>query len=119
VQIRGHSFECRINAEDPDKFTPCPGKITSYNAPGGPGVRVDTAVYTNYTVPPNYDSMIAKLIVHGKDREEAIARMGRALEEYVIEGIKTTIPLHQKIFRDPEFRSGRYNTAFLEKYNTK
>jgi len=119
VQINGHSFECRINAEDPDKFTPCPGKITSYNAPGGPGVRVDTAVYTNYTVPPNYDSMIAKLIVHAKDRNEAIARMSRALEEYIVEGIKTTIPLHQKIFKDPEFRSGKYHTGFLEKYNTK
>jgi len=119
VHINGHSFECRINAEDPDKFTPCPGKITSYNAPGGPGVRLDTAVYTNYTVPPNYDSLIAKLIVHGKDRNEALARMARALDEYVIEGIKTTIPLHQKIFKDPEFRSGKFHTGFLEKYNTK
>jgi acetyl-CoA carboxylase biotin carboxylase subunit len=117
IKIDGHSFECRINAEDPQKFTPCPGTITTYNAPGGPGVRVDTAVYSNYTVPPNYDSMIAKLIVHGIDREEAMARMTRALEEFIIEGIKTTIPLHRRIFLDPVFRSGRYSTSFLEKFN--
>jgi len=116
VKISGHSFECRINAEDPNKFTPSPGKITTYNAPGGPGVRVDTAVYSNYTVPPNYDSMIAKLIVHGVDREEAMARMSRALEEYIIEGIKTTIPLHRKVFMDPVFRSGKYHTGYLEKF---
>ncbi len=117
IKINVHSFECRINAEDPQKFTPCPGKITTYNAPGGPGVRVDTAVYSNYTVPPNYDSMIAKLIVHGKDRDEAMARMSRALEEFIIEGIKTTIPLHRRVFMDPVFRSGMYSTAFLEKFN--
>ncbi len=117
IEINGHSFECRINAEDPQKFTPCPGKITTYNAPGGPGVRVDTAVYSNYTVPPNYDSMIAKLIVHGKDREEAMARMSRALEEFIIEGIKTTVPLHRRIFLDPVFRSGKFSTAFLEIFN--
>ncbi len=117
IKINGHSFECRINAEDPQKFTPCPGKITTYNAPGGPGVRVDTAVYSNYSVPPNYDSMIAKLIVHGNDREEAMARMSRALEEFVIEGIKTTVPLHRRIFMDPVFRSGRYSTSFLEIFN--
>ncbi len=117
IKINGHSFECRINAEDPQKFTPCPGKITTYNAPGGPGVRVDTAVYSNYTVPPNYDSMIAKLIVHGKDREEAMARMSRALEEFIIEGIKTTVPLHRRIFLDPVFRSGKFSTAFLEIFN--
>jgi acetyl-CoA carboxylase biotin carboxylase subunit len=119
ITFNGHSFECRINAEDPVKFTPCPGTITSYNAPGGPGVRVDTAVYSNYTVPSNYDSMIAKLIVHGKDRQEAMARMSRALEEYVIEGIKTTIPLLRKVFMDPVFRSGRYHTGYLEKFNSK
>jgi len=119
VVIQGHSFECRINAEDPEKFTPCPGKITSFNIPGGPGVRVDTAVYAKYTVPPNYDSMIAKLIVHGKDRAEAMSRMERALDEYIVEGIKTTIPLHKKIFADPEFRSGKYHTGFLEKFNKK
>jgi acetyl-CoA carboxylase, biotin carboxylase subunit len=117
IKIDGHSFECRINAEDPQKFTPCPGTITTYNAPGGPGVRVDTAVYSNYTVPPNYDSMIAKLIVHGIDREEAMARMSRALEEFIIEGIKTTIPLHRRVFMDPVFRSGIYSTSFLEKFN--
>lgn len=116
IHINGHSFECRINAEDPQKFTPCPGLITSYNAPGGPGVRVDTAVYANYRVPPNYDSMVAKLIVHGKDRDEAIARMSRALDEYIVEGIKTTIPLHRKIFMDPTFRSGIYNTSYLENF---
>lgn len=119
IKINGHSFECRINAEDPIKFTPCPGKITSFNLPGGPGVRVDTAAYANYTVPPNYDSMIAKLIVHGKDRDEAMARMSRALDEYIIEGIKTTIPLHKRVFMDPTFRSGRYSTAYLEKLNSK
>ena len=117
IKIEGHSFECRINAEDPQKFTPCPGTITTYNAPGGPGVRVDTAVYSNYTVPPNYDSMIAKLIVHGIDREEAMARMTRALEEFIIEGIKTTIPLHRRVFLDPVFRSGIYSTSFLETFN--
>ncbi|MGA2192958.1 MAG: acetyl-CoA carboxylase biotin carboxylase subunit, partial [Nitrospirota bacterium] len=119
IEINGHSFECRINAEDPLKFTPCPGTITTYNAPGGPGVRVDTAVYNHYTVPPNYDSMIAKLIVHGKDRDEAMARMSRALEEYIIEGIKTTIPLHRRVFMDPVFRSGKYSTGYLEKLNSK
>jgi acetyl-CoA carboxylase, biotin carboxylase subunit len=119
IKFSGHAFECRINAEDPVKFTPCPGRITSYNAPGGPGVRIDTAVYQNYTVPPNYDSMIAKLIVHGNTRDEAMARMSRALEEYIIEGIKTTIPLHQKVFMDPVFKSGKFSTSYLEKFNPK
>lgn len=116
IVISGHSIECRINAEDPEKFTPCPGKITSFNTPGGPGVRVDTAAYSGYTVPPNYDSMIAKLIVYGKDRDEALARMGRALEEFVVEGIKSTVPLHQKILKDPIFRSGKFHTGYLEKF---
>src|SRR5919205_115918 len=97
VQITGHAIECRINAEDPVKFTPSPGTITAFNFPGGPGVRVDTAVYSGYKVPPYYDSMIAKLIVHARTRELAIARMKRALEAMVVEGIKTTIPLHLKI----------------------
>ena len=119
VRIVGHSFECRINAEDPVKFTPCPGKITSYNVPGGPGIRVDTSIYPNYTVPPNYDSLIAKLISHGKDREEAMSRMLRALDEFIIEGIKTTIPLHKRVFADPVFRSGKYNTGYLEKLDNK
>jgi acetyl-CoA carboxylase biotin carboxylase subunit len=118
VQIMGHSIECRINAEDPVKFTPSPGKITAFNTPGGPGVRVDTAVYPGYTVPPYYDSMIAKLIVHARTRELAIARMQRALEMMVIEGIKTTIPLHQKIMADEKFRRGEFSTKFMEEFNS-
>jgi acetyl-CoA carboxylase biotin carboxylase subunit len=116
VQIVGHSIECRINAEDPVKFTPSPGKITAFNIPGGPGVRVDTAVYPGYTVPPYYDSMIAKLIVHARTRELAIARMQRALEMMVIEGIKTTIPLHQKIMADEKFQRGEFSTKFMEEF---
>ncbi len=114
IKIRGHSFECRINAECPEKFTPCPGIITTYHVPGGPGVRVDGAVYANYVVPPQYDSLIAKLIVHGENRSEAIARMRRALDEFIVEGIKTTIPLHRRIFDDPGFQKGRFSTNFLE-----
>lgn len=114
VPIVGHSIECRINAEDPDKFTPSPGKITALNLPGGPGVRVDTAVYPGYVVPPFYDSMIAKLVVHARTREVAIARMRRALEVMVIEGIKTTIPLQLRIMNDPEFQKGNFSTKFLE-----
>ena len=102
----GHAIECRINAEDPETFVPSPGKITAFNLPGGPGVRVDTAVYPGYVVPPFYDSMIAKVIVHARTRELAIARMRRALEAMVIEGIKTTIPLHLKIMNDPDFQAG-------------
>jgi acetyl-CoA carboxylase biotin carboxylase subunit len=117
VQIVGHSIECRINAEDPVKFTPSPGKITAFNIPGGPGVRVDTAVYPGYSVPPYYDSMIAKLIVHARTRELAIARMQRALEMMVIEGIKTTIPLHQKIMADEKFQRGEFSTKFMEEFN--
>lgn len=116
VQIVGHSIECRINAEDPVKFTPSPGKITAFNIPGGPGVRVDTAVYPGYTVPPYYDSMIAKLIVHARTRELAIARMQRALDMMVVEGIKTTIPLHKKIMADERFRSGDFSTKFMEDF---
>jgi len=116
VQIVGHSIECRINAEDPEKFTPSPGKITAFNIPGGPGVRVDTAVYPGYVVPPYYDSMIAKLIVHARNRELAIARMQRALDVMVIEGIKTTIPLHQKIMADERFRKGDFSTKFMEEF---
>jgi acetyl-CoA carboxylase biotin carboxylase subunit len=114
VQIVGHSIECRINAEDPVKFTPSPGKITAFNLPGGPGVRVDTAVYPGYVVPPYYDSLIAKLIVHARTRDFAIARMRRALEAMVVEGIKTTIPLHLRIMNDPKFQSGDISTKFLE-----
>src|ERR1043166_3692784 len=116
VQIVGHSIECRINAEDPVKFTPSPGKITAFNIPGGPGVRVDTAVYPGYVVPPYYDSMIAKLIVHARTRELAIARMQRALEMMVVEGIKTTIPLHRKIMADENFRAGNFSTKFMEEF---
>ncbi len=116
VIIIGHSIECRINAEDPVKFTPSPGKITAFNTPGGPGVRVDTAVYPGYIVPPYYDSMIAKLIVHARTRELAIARMQRALEMMVIEGIKTTIPLHKKIMADEKFRAGDFSTKFMEEF---
>lgn len=116
VQISGHSIECRINAEDPVKFTPSPGKITTFNIPGGPGVRVDTAAYPGYVVPPYYDSMIAKLIVHARTRELAISRMQRALEMMVIEGIKTTIPLHQRIMADENFRRGTFSTKFMEEF---
>ena len=117
VQIFGQSIECRNNAEDPVKFTPSPGKITGLNLPGGPGVRIDTAVYPGYTVPPYYDSMIAKLIVHARTRETAIARMHRALEAMVVEGIKTTIPLHLKIMADEKFQSGDFSTKFMEEFD--
>jgi acetyl-CoA carboxylase biotin carboxylase subunit len=116
VVLVGHAIECRINAEDPEKFTPSPGKITAYNAPGGPGVRLDTAAYAGWVVPPYYDSLIAKLIVHARTREVAIARMRRALEVLVVEGIKTTIPLHQAIMEDPYFRAGEYSTKFMEQF---
>ncbi len=116
VQIVGHSIECRINAEDPVKFTPSPGLITAFNIPGGPGVRVDTAVYPGYRVPPYYDSMIAKLIVHARTRELAIARMQRALDMMVIEGIKTTIPLHKAIMADENFQKGNFSTKFMEEF---
>lgn len=116
VTIRGHAIECRINAEHPEKFTPSAGKITVFNVPGGNGVRVDTAQYAEGIVPPYYDSLIAKLIVHGKDREEAMNRMQRALEMFVVQGIHTTIPLHQRIFADEEFRSGNFDTKFMERF---
>jgi acetyl-CoA carboxylase, biotin carboxylase subunit len=116
VIIVGHSIECRINAEDPDTFAPSPGLITACNIPGGPGVRVDTAIYPGYFVPPYYDSMVAKLIVHARTRDLAIMRMRRALEAMVIEGIKTTVPLHQRIMEDPEFQSGNYSTKFMERF---
>ncbi len=116
LQIVGHAIECRINAEDPVKFTPSPGKITAFNIPGGPGVRVDTAVYPGYVVPPYYDSMIAKLIVHARTRDLAIARMKRALEMMVVEGIKTTIPLHLKIMNDENFQKGNFSTKFMEEF---
>ena len=114
--IIGHAIECRINAENPDKFTPSPGKITAYNVPGGNGVRVDTAQYQEGVVPPYYDSLIAKLICHGKDREEAMDKTQRALSQFIVQGIYTTIPLHQRIFADEEFRSGEFDTKFMERF---
>ncbi|MEH6936300.1 acetyl-CoA carboxylase biotin carboxylase subunit [Bacillus sp. JJ664] len=117
VNLNGWSIECRINAENPDKnFMPSPGKIISYLPPGGPNVRVDSAVYNGYTIPPYYDSMIAKVIVHGKTRDEAIAIMIRALEEFVVEGIYTTIPFHLKLLQNEIFVKGKYNTKFLEEH---
>ena len=118
AKLRGHALECRINAEDPSHdFRPSPGLITSFHVPGGMGVRVDTAAYAGYEVQPYYDSMIAKLIVHGATRESAINRMQQALEEFVIEGIRTTIPFHQQVLADPDFRQGRFTTAFLDTFN--
>ena len=114
--IRGHAIECRVNAEHPEKFTPSAGKITAFNVPGGNGVRVDTAQYAEGVVPPYYDSLIAKLIVHGRDRTEAMARMSRALEQFIVEGIHTTIPLHRKIFADEEFLRGDFDTKFMERF---
>ena len=115
-KINGHAIECRINAEHPVKFTPSPGKITVFNLPGGNGVRVDTAQYAEGVVPQYYDSLIAKLICHGKDREEAMNKMQRALSQFVVEGIHTSIPLHQRIFADEEFRSGQFDTKFMERF---
>ncbi|HYS43392.1 MAG TPA: acetyl-CoA carboxylase biotin carboxylase subunit [Geobacteraceae bacterium] len=115
IKISGHAIECRINAEDPVKFTPSPGKITAYHTPGGLGVRVDSFVYDQYTVLPHYDSLIAKLIVHADSREAAIKRMARALDEYIIEGIKTTIPLHKAIMANKDFIEGNIDTSFLDR----
>jgi acetyl-CoA carboxylase, biotin carboxylase subunit len=113
VVLNGHALECRINAEHPVTFAPCPGKITGLNLPGGIGVRVDTAVYTDGVIPPYYDSLVAKLIVHGRDRAEAIARMKRALDMFVVEGIYTSIPLQKKIMNDPDFAAGNMDTTFI------
>jgi acetyl-CoA carboxylase biotin carboxylase subunit len=118
VKILGHAIECRINAEDPDKkFAPCPGEIKELNVPGGPGVRVDSAVYQGYTVPPYYDSMISKLIVYGNDRGEAIARMRRALAEYLFEGIITNVDYHIELLSTEEFQTGNVNINFVDEYN--
>jgi len=115
IHARGHAIECRINAEDPyDDFRPSPGRIDMYYAPGGHGVRVDSHAYAGYAIPSNYDSMIGKLVTYGKDRREAIARMSRALSEYLITGIKTTIPFEQAVLQDPDFRRGVYSTGFIE-----
>lgn len=116
LEFRGHAIECRINAEDPATFAPSPGLVTNFHAPGGMHVRVDSGLYAGYRVPPYYDSMIAKLIVYGRDREGCIRRLKRALEEFVITGIKTTIPLHQKLLDDPEFLSGQYTIKWLEEW---
>ena len=114
VEFRGHSIECRINAEDPDTFVPSAGRITTFNIPSGTGVRVDTAAYADSVIPPYYDSLIAKLITRGRDRAEALARMRRALDMFIIEGVKTTIPLHRKIFANAQFQAGNFDTHFLE-----
>jgi acetyl-CoA carboxylase biotin carboxylase subunit len=116
---RGHAIECRINAEHPEKFTPSAGKITTFNPPGGTGVRIDTAAYAEGVIPPYYDSLIAKLITRGKDRDEAISRMLRALDMFIVEGIFTTIPLHKKILADPDFRAGKIDTTFIERFLAK
>jgi acetyl-CoA carboxylase biotin carboxylase subunit len=115
VKIKGHAIECRINAEDPQTFIPSPGKITLFHAPGGPGIRMDSHIYSSYSVPPNYDSLIGKLIVYGDNREHALARMRRALDEIVVSGIKTNIELHQKLLRDPAFNQGGTSIHYLEK----
>ncbi len=115
-RFHGHAIECRINAEDPVTFAPSAGRITAFRVPGGPGVRVDTALYSEAVVPPYYDSLVAKLVAFGDDRAEAIARMSRALDQFVIEGIKTSIPLHKKILEDPDFVAGRLDTHFLDRY---
>jgi acetyl-CoA carboxylase biotin carboxylase subunit len=115
IRIRGHAIECRLNAEDPETFMPSPGRISQFHAPGGPGIRVDSHVYNNYFVPSNYDSMIGKLIAHGEDREEALARMTSSLKELIIDGIKTNIPLHRRIISDHGFKSVEFDIHYLEK----
>jgi acetyl-CoA carboxylase biotin carboxylase subunit len=115
IHFSGHAIECRINAEDPETFVPSAGRITTFQAPGGTGVRVDSAAHADAVIPPYYDSMIAKLIVKGRDRGEAIGRMKRALEMFVIEGIRTSIPLHRRILADPEFAAGRFDTHFIDR----
>jgi len=115
ITLQGHAIECRINAENPESFTPSPGDILRYHAPGGPGVRVDSALYQGYTVPPYYDSLVAKLIIHGTSRNECLMRLRRALEEFVITGIETTIPLHQKLVIAPDFINGAYDIGWFER----
>jgi len=113
---RGHAIECRVNAEDPVTFAPSPGRISALNLPGGFGVRVDTHIYEGYVVPPNYDSLLAKLIVHAEDRESAIRRMRRALDEFVVEGVKTNLAFHRRLMAHPEFVAGRIDTHFVERF---
>jgi len=119
IKLRGHAIECRINAENPDTFAPSPGRVTDYHAPGGLGVRVDSALYHGYEVPPYYDSLIAKLIIYGNSRNECLMRLRRALEEYVIAGIETTIPLHQRLVTAAEFIDGDYDVHWLERFVTR
>jgi acetyl-CoA carboxylase, biotin carboxylase subunit len=119
VEFRGHSIECRINAEDPENFMPSPGKITAFHTPSGPGVRVDTAAYAECVITPYYDSMIAKVIVYAPHRNAAISRMQRALEMMIVEGIKTNIPLHEKVLDDPDFNAGRIDTNFMSRFDPK
>jgi acetyl-CoA carboxylase, biotin carboxylase subunit len=114
VTFSGHAIECRINAEDPRTFAPSPGKITTFHMPGGPGVRVDAHAYVGYTVPPYYDSLVAKIIAHAPTRDRAIARMQRALEATIVEGIKTTVPVHKQILADPLFQAGDLTTRFMD-----
>ncbi|NMJ43203.1 acetyl-CoA carboxylase biotin carboxylase subunit [Roseomonas sp. JC162] len=116
IRFAGHAIECRITAEDPETFAPSPGRVNTYHAPGGLGVRVDSALYSGYTVPPHYDSLVAKLVVHAPTRPEAIGRMRRALSEMVVAGIRTTLPLHQAVMDDPEFQSGEYTIHWLERF---
>jgi acetyl-CoA carboxylase biotin carboxylase subunit len=116
IKLRGHAIECRINAESPEDFRPSPGRVSEYHAPGGLGVRVESALYQGYEVPPFYDSLVAKLVAHGASREECLMRLRRALEEYVIGGIETTIPLHQRLVDDADFRAGAYDIHWLERF---
>jgi acetyl-CoA carboxylase biotin carboxylase subunit len=116
IEVKGHSIECRINAEDPNTFVPSPGVIHAFSVPGGPGVRVDTFVHSECTISPYYDSLIAKIITYGRDRTEAIARMRRTLEMTVVDGIKTSIPLHLKILAEPDFVAGKLSTSFMERF---
>jgi acetyl-CoA carboxylase biotin carboxylase subunit len=116
IMFQGHAIQCRVNAENPDTFIPSPGQIKNYHAPGGLGVRVDSAIYDGYKIPPHYDSLIAKLIVHGKNRNEALLRLRRALGEYVIGGVDTLLPLHARIINQPDFINGDYTIHWLEKF---
>jgi acetyl-CoA carboxylase biotin carboxylase subunit len=116
IRLAGHAIECRINAEHPETFRPSPGRVTDYHAPGGLGVRVDSALYQGYEVPPYYDSLISKLIIHGRSRNECLLRLRRALEEYVIGGIETTIPLHQRLVDAADFIDGAYDIHWLERF---
>ena len=116
ITFSGHAIECRVNAECPETFVPSPGTIRTFSMPGGPGMRIDTAMHAEATVPPYYDSMIAKILAHGRDRAEAIARMRRALDMTVIEGIKTSVALHQRVLADPDFQAGRLSTGFMERF---